>query len=389
AVVHLLAQAAFWFHPMVWWIGARLVDERERACDEAVLDAGSERHSYAESILTTCRLFAESPLPCVSGVTGADLKKRIEHIMTSDVRSRLNMWKKGLLAAAGSAALAVPFVIGVVRVQPALAQAGGTGNAAFDVTSVKPNNSGSGMIRMLPAANGGWQAENVPLGMLVRLAYQLQDNQIVGGPKWLFEDRFDVMGSGTAPGHDGPMFDKVKQMLADRFKLVTHVETREQSMYALVLARSDGKLGEKMTKSTADCTPSGPNGRGRGAGAPSAPGERPKCGFMIGPGRLMVGGQTMAAFATNLSRFVGGIVVDKTGLTGTYDVELTYAPDPGISLTGRDLPPQPGAPPPPAAVGDAPSIFSAVQEQLGLKLDSTKGPVDVLVIDSAEKPRPD
>jgi uncharacterized protein (TIGR03435 family) len=298
------------------------------------------------------------------------------------------MWKKGLLAAAGSAALAVPFVIGVVRVQPALAQTTGNVNAAFDVTSVKPNNSGSGMIRMLPAANGGWQAENVPLGMLVRLAFQLQDNQIVGGPKWLFEDRFDVKGTGTASGGDGPMFDKLKSLLRDRFKLVTHVETREQSMFALVLARNDGKLGEKMTPSTADCTPTGPNGRGRGQAAPPAPGERPKCGFMIGPGRIIVGGQTMASFAQTLSRFAGGIVVDKTGLTATYDVELTYAPDPGISPTGRDLPPQQG-PPPSVANSDAPSIFAAVQEQLGLKLEATKGPVDVLVIDSAEKPMPD
>ena len=388
AVVHLLAQAAFWFHPMVWWIGARLIDERERACDEAVLDAGSERQSYAESILKTCRLFTESPLACVSGVTGADLKRRIEHIMTSHVRSRLNMWKKGLLAVAGSAALAVPFVIGIVRVQPALAQTGGNANAAFDVTSVKPNNAGSGMIRMLPAANGGWQAENVPLGMLVRLAFQLQDNQIVGGPKWLFEDRFDVKGTGTAPGGDGPIFDKLKSLLKDRFKLVTHVETREQSMFALVLARSDGKLGEKMTPSTTDCTPTGPNGRGRGQAAPPVPGERPKCGFMIGPGRIMVGGQTMPSFAQTLSRFVGGIVVDKTGLAGTYDIELSYAPDPAINFAGRDLPPQPGAPPP-VGNSDAPSIFAAVQEQLGLKLESTKGPVDVLVVDSAEKPTPD
>jgi uncharacterized protein (TIGR03435 family) len=243
------------------------------------------------------------------------------------------------------------------------------------------------MIRMLPAANGGWQAENVTAGMLVRLAFQLQDNQIVGGPKWLFEDRFDVKGTGTAPGRDGAVFDKLKSMLKDRFKLVTHVETREQPLYALVLARRDGKLGEKMTPSTADCTPAGPNGRGRGQAAPPAPGERPKCGFMIGPGRIMVGGQTMAAFAQNLSRFVGGIVVDKTGLTGTYDVELSYAPDPGINAFGRDLPPQPG--PAPVATGDAPSIFAAVQEQLGLKLDATKGPVDVLVIDSAEKPTQD
>jgi uncharacterized protein (TIGR03435 family) len=387
ALVHLLAQAAFWFHPLVWWIGARLVDERERACDEAVVGAGSERQTYAEGILKTCRLFTESPLVCVSGVTGADLKKRIEHIMLNDVRSGLATWKKGLLAVAGCAAIAAPFVVGVMTVTPLLAQQPST-NAAFDVTSVKPNNEGSGRVFMLPAANGGWQATNVTLGQLVRLAFQLQDNQLVGGPKWLFEDRFDVKGTGTAPGRDGPLFDKLKAMLADRFKLVTHAETREESIYQLVLARRDGKLGDKLTRSTTDCTPAGPNGRGRGQPAPIAPGERPKCGFMIGPGHIMVGGQTMASFATTLSRFAGGIVVDKTGLSGTYDVELSYAPDPGISPTGRDLPPQPGGPPP-AVNSDAPSIFSAVQEQLGLKLESTKGPVDVLVIDSAEHPTQD
>jgi bla regulator protein BlaR1 len=383
AILHLLAQAAFWFHPLVWWIGARLIDERERACDEAVVNGGSERHAYAESILKTCRLFTESPLVCVSGVTGADLKQRIEHIMLNEVRSGLTAWKKGLLAVAGCGAMAVPFVVGVMSVTPLLAQQPST-DAAFDVTSVKPNTAGSGMIRMLPAANGGWQAENVPLGMLVRIAFQLQDNQIVGGPKWLFDDRFDVKGTGAAPGRDGPLFDKLKSMLKDRFKLVTHVETREQSIYALVLARSDGKFGEKMTPSATDCTPTGPLGRGRGQPAAPVPGQRPKCGFMIGPGRIMIGGQTMAAFAQNLSRFVGGIVVDKTNLSGTYDIELSYAPDPGLSLTGRDLPPQPG--PPPVANSDAPSIFAAVQEQLGLKLEPTKAPVDVLVIDSAEKP---
>ena len=165
----------------------------------------------------------------VSGVTGADLKKRIEHIMLKDVPAGLRPWKKGLLAAAICAATAVPFVLGVMSVTPLLAQQPST-DAAFDVTSVKQNNAGSGIIRMLPAANGGWQAENVTAGMLVRLAFQLQDNQIVGGPKWLFEDRFDVKGTGTAPGRDGALFDKLKSMLKDRFKLVTHVETREQPL---------------------------------------------------------------------------------------------------------------------------------------------------------------
>ena len=96
----------------------------------------------------------------------------------------------------------------------------------------------------------------------------------------------------------------------------------------------------------------------------------------------------MTAFATQLSRFVGGVVVDKTGLTGTYDLELSYAPDPAINGFGRDLPPQPGAPPP-AANSDAPSLFGALQEQLGLKLEATKGMIDVLVVDSAEKPAAD
>ena len=392
AAAHMAVQAAFWFHPLVWWLGTKLIDERERACDEAVLGAGREPYAYAESIVKTCQLLVESPLACVSGVTGSELKKRIEHIMTNEMPSALNAWKKCLLAVAGSAAVAVPFAVGVVTVAPVQARQraaeASTSSAAFDVTSVKPNNSGSGRVGIMPGANGGFQAENVTIGMMIRMSNQLQDNQIVGGPKWLFEDRFDIVGTGTAPGRDGTPMEKFKTLLVDRFKLVTHMEKREQSMFALVLARKDGKLGEKMTPSTADCTPQGPNGRGRGPLPPPAPGERPKCGAMIGPGRLAVGGQSLSAFATQLSRFVGGIVVDKTGLTGTYDLELTYSPDQGINAFGRDLPPQPGAPPP-AVNTDAPSLFGALQEQLGLKLEPTKGMVDVLVIDSVEKPAAD
>jgi uncharacterized protein (TIGR03435 family) len=288
----------------------------------------------------------------------------------------------------------------VVFVGTALvAQTSASPSAAFDVTSVKLNNSGSGRIMMLPAANGGWQATNVTLGMLVRIAFQIQDNQIVGGPKWLFEDRFDVMGSGTAPGRDGVMFAKLQTLLADRFHVVTHREKRELPMYALVQSRRDGKLGEKISPSTVDC-PTAPAAGGRGpAPGPGpgpgrgpqfvlpAPGERPRCGFGIGPGSIMAGGSTMAALAQQLSRIVGSIVEDKTNLTGQFDYTLTYAPDPGLGGRG-DLPPLPGGGAP-TAPSDAPSIFAALQEQLGLKLESTKGPVDVLVIDSADKPTAD
>jgi uncharacterized protein (TIGR03435 family) len=241
---------------------------------------------------------------------------------------------------------------------------------------------------MMQGANGAWKSNNVTAGTLIRLAYQLQGDQLVGGPKWLFEDRFDVTGTGTAPGRDGSQFDKVKSLLTDRFKLVTHMETREQPVYALVLARRDGTLGMKMTPSSTDCSPTGPNGRGRGPAPLLAPGERPKCGLLFGPGRLFASGQTVSSLASDLSRFVGRMVVDRTGLTGTYDVELEFAPNPGINVGGRDMPHAPAGDAP-ATNSDGPSIFAALQEQLGLKLESTRGPVNVLVIDGAKKPTQD
>jgi beta-lactamase regulating signal transducer with metallopeptidase domain len=112
--LHMLVEAVFWFHPLVWWIGARMVEERERACDEGVLSLGNEPGAYAEAILAICKLYVESPLACVSGVTGADLKKRIEAIMNNRIGLGLNLTKKLLLASAGAAALAAPIAIGVL-----------------------------------------------------------------------------------------------------------------------------------------------------------------------------------------------------------------------------------------------------------------------------------
>jgi len=391
AMLHMAVQTLFWFHPMVWWIGARLVDERERACDEAVIEAGSRRETYAESILTTCRLYVASPIVSFSGVTGADLRKRIEHIMTNDAVRSLSAWRRCLLAAVGVAAIVIPAVVGV-RVQSVLAQPLTTAlTAAFDVTSVKPNNSGSGMISMTPAANGGFQATNVTVGFMIRTAYGLQDSQIVGGPSWLFDDRFDIVGSGTAPGKDGTPLEKFKALLADRFHLAMHVEQRELPIYALVMAKSDGKPGENLKPAAVDCVLEAAAARGRGpaaAPAPPAPGQAPRCGVGLGLGMLAMGGQPMANIARQLSRIVGRIVVDRTNLQGAYDMTLTYAPDPGLGARG-DLPPQLNGAPPSGAITDRPNIFSAIQEQLGLKLESTRGPVDVLVIDRLDKPTSD
>jgi len=113
AVLHMAVEALFWFHPMVWWIGARLVEERERACDEGVMRLGREPRVYADAILNVCRMYVESPLACVAGVTGADLRKRVEAIMTNRIGRRLNSAKRLLLAGAAAMAVAAPVVIGL------------------------------------------------------------------------------------------------------------------------------------------------------------------------------------------------------------------------------------------------------------------------------------
>jgi bla regulator protein BlaR1 len=122
AAFHMLVEAVFWFHPLVWWLGLRMVDERERACDEEVLQAGSEAHVYAETILKVCEFYLESPLTCMSGITGSDLKKRMERIMRNRVGENLKIRKKLLLATAGIAALALPVVVGVMTASRLRAQ---------------------------------------------------------------------------------------------------------------------------------------------------------------------------------------------------------------------------------------------------------------------------
>jgi TonB family protein len=122
AAMHMVVEAIFWFHPLVWWLGARLVEERERACDEAVLLLGNQPEVYAESILKTCEFCVASPLACVSGVTGADLKQRIVRIMTQRSGDKLGFLKKLLLVAIGTGAVSAPIVAGLIKAPVATAQ---------------------------------------------------------------------------------------------------------------------------------------------------------------------------------------------------------------------------------------------------------------------------
>jgi beta-lactamase regulating signal transducer with metallopeptidase domain len=132
AAIHMVVEALFWFHPAVWWIQARLLEERERACDEAVLQSGNESELYAESILNVCKFYVESPLACVSGVTGSDLKRRIVRIMEEQMGKKLDLGRKILLGLAATVVLAVPITFGLVHINPVSAQTNLTQDIAGD-----------------------------------------------------------------------------------------------------------------------------------------------------------------------------------------------------------------------------------------------------------------
>lgn len=287
---------------------------------------------------------------------------------------------KPLLVCA-AAALSVATVLSQSTPQP-----------TFDVASVKRNLSGGQM--MMRNAPGNVSMANVPLRQVIRQAYQLQDFQIVGGPEWINSDRFDIDARFDAAtpvaGMSPPqrMQAMLRSLLADRFKLAARMETREMPIYALVVARGDGELGPRMTPGP-DCASraggppqGGRRGRGPGPGEVFTPGAAPPCSSRGGFGQYQANGAPLAMLVNMLSQMTGRTVVDRTGLTGSYQIDLKWTPTPDQLPPG---PPPPGVELPPVDP-NGPSLFTALQEQLGLRLDSQRGPVDVLVIERIEAP---
>ncbi len=308
--------------------------------------------------------------------------------------------RASLLTVAGLALFTDTATIRIAADAAPQAQAGNASPApSFEVASVKANKSGEGFIRFGLLPGGNFTAQNVPAKELVRFAYGFQNFQIEGGPGWINSDRFDVTARAgtdappTGPGQVGPVNLMMRALLADRFKLVVRRETKEMPIYSLVLARADGRLGPGMERTTTNCAELMAARRGGGAPpgpppgpplGPPAPGAKPQCGMFMGPGNIGAGDTTLANFAQALSVRVSRIVVDKTGLAGNYSFALQFAPE---QLPAGPAPP--GAPPLPVIDPNAPSLFTALQEQLGLKLESTRGPVEMLIIENIEQPTPD
>ena len=292
------------------------------------------------------------------------------------------MMKSRFLGTVGVVAL-LGGIVGVLEAQTPV-------TPAFEVASVKPNKSGDGPTMAGMQPGGRVTMINSPLRVLIRNAYQLQDFQIAGAPTWINTERFDVVAKAPGdlppprPGIVGPAQFMMRSLLADRFKLVVHLETRELPIYAIEMARSDGTLGPQLHGSNVDCAAI-TAARGRSGEPPAEPSgaDHLQCGYRASGGRasggeIMAGGVPLALLVSTLSQMVQQIVVDKTGLTGNFDYELKWTPD--------QVPPQVGTPQLPTIDSQGPSIFTALQEQLGLRFQSQKGPAQVLVIDHVEHP---
>jgi uncharacterized protein (TIGR03435 family) len=475
AAVHMAVEAIFWFHPLVWWIGSRMLEERELACDEAVLRMGCEPTEYVEGILKVCRFYRESPLPCVSGVTGADIKKRLRAVLAGGIAHELSGGKKLALATIGLAALAVPFGIGVwdppalhaqstaqrslagtwqgtlrvgerdlrivmkisndtggwkalmyrvdqgpastpsrsITVQgssieisfPGIGatyegKLGADGNslsgrwmrlqtvpfnltrATSDTAWVIPEQP-TAPNRMAPDANPAFEAATIKLSRpddhrsptiqiqtrrlltwnksvmnLITYAYSINPSEVVNGPNWL-DTKYDIIAQ---PGGEGQPSEQqwrimLQKLLAERFKLAYHRVKKEVSIYALTVTKNGPKL---LTPSTGD-----PKGLPNLA--------------MSARGRFRARNATMLDFAGELQSWQDRPVVDQTGIQGRYDFSLNWTPDDfqASHFTGVPVPQD---------SNEVPDLFTAIQAQLGLRLESTKGSVDVMVIDRVERP---
>jgi len=358
AVIQMFVETVFWFHPLVWWIGNRMVEERERACDEEVLLLTGEARTYAEGILNICKLYVESPLAGVSGVTGgANLKKRIEEIMKNRISLRLNFGKKLLLAAVGMLVASAPLIVGLAKTQT-------TATPAFEVASLKQVPDKEAVpLSILPRRTPGRFAWNTALGRLMCYAYHLPLWRISG-----IDTKAPIFYTIAATMDANATEDQVRLMLRalliDRFKIVSHKETRQLPGYALIVGKNGSKLKTASASGEAPPMPDFFN-------PPPAAWEGRIFTSMPGVGISAIVGRRVSTsqLADELSEDLDAFVWDQTGMTGKYYFGFKF-----LSVQH------------PSDTADAPSIFSVLQDELGLRLEKQKGPVEILVVDHYEKP---
>jgi bla regulator protein blaR1 len=363
ATLHMFAEALFWFHPLIWWIGTRIIDERERACDEQVLAQGHASRSYAEGILKVCEHYLKAPLTGVAGVGGANLTQRIEAIMKNRLIERLGVVRKVVLTLVASATISIPLATGVLTSPHARAD-----DAEAHISSLR-----NVSVRVAVPSSGVGGSYN-PLGLLlqsesrVQAVYSLRNviasvygvdpSQVVGkdlSKEPLYEVTMDNPWrlSPEATGEERGARYKAsleelpgltRDLLATHFGLVVKRERRQLAGYVLTIGSGGSKLDQDS----------------------SAPFWKEGAGYS--QGEIFATKAPISLIVRLLDGMFRAPVVDQTGLTGTFDYKLTWSPS------------SPGATPEPA------TMAKALEEQLGLHLEAKPVTVEVINVVSLKSP---
>ncbi len=389
AAMHMVVEAIFWFHPAVWWIERKLVAERERACDEAVLRAGSSPQDYAEGILEVCRQSIGMRLACVAGVSGSDLRARVEAIMRNEIGRPMTAGRRLTLAVAIVAVVAGPVAGGALSVQSQLVV---PPSLSFETASVirdtRPGPENPGPLRLeaslmrhvMSRGGGGPFRLSGPVSSMIQAAYHVTNFQIDGGPDWVFSDRYAIDARTPADATTGQKRAMLQSLLADRFQLTLRRETRTLPVYELAVA--DGGLKISPAK-PGDCIPmkevrwdvidleaplfvcDGWRRRPLSQSPETRP--RPQWPRVH---RIEAGAALMASLIEFISPDVDRPVVDRTGFAEPFNFVLDFAASADMDRIATS----------------GPTIFAALQEQLGLQLRPVDARIEVFVIERAERP---
>jgi uncharacterized protein (TIGR03435 family) len=365
-LVHILqsaVEAVFFYHPAVWWISGHMRTERELCCDDMAVSFTGDAVVYARALAEFAT--ARWAQPAVMAANGGSLAGRIARLLGQTVPSRCPS------CGSGPAATLILLAIGACAL---VAQSGV--RPQFEVASVKPSSAGSvANVRPLP----GRLTADAPLQILIQYAYGVQPFQVVDSAKWLQLGRYAIDAKADGNTSRNQMFLMLQSLLADRFGLKLHRETRDMPVYALAPAKGGLRLPPpsdgNCVESVAEAAPEWAGGR------MAAPGEvpftPPLCGSVgLALGTMQGGRVAMPELVRKLSLMLDRAVIDNTGYTGLFDLRIHFVPD-------ASTPAMP--PPPPGSDVPGPSLPQALR-QLGLQLESTKGPVEVIVVDHAQRP---
>jgi uncharacterized protein (TIGR03435 family) len=372
-ILQSVAESLLFYHPGVWWVSGHIRAERELCCDDIAVSISGDAFTYARA-LAQLESYRPAHLTAAIAANDGSLPNRIARLLGRSRPAIRTGLGPDVITVAGLLVVAAYGLFGQSSDSP-----------RFAVASIKRDPSREQLSIAAPIGvgyrpGGRLVAGNAPLAMLIQRAYAVQGFQVVGGPAWIHTDGYDIDAKPESSTDQKQMWLMLRTLLADRFKLAMHTETRSLPVYDLLAVKSGTKLPAPRSGACSEALTAMPERGQQRQAPPCGPGL-----IKSGTGLTMEGiSVSIPAFAKMLSTMMGREVIDKTGFAGRFALHLEFAMD--DALAGLPNSVGPDAPGQPADAAARPSIHTALQEQLGLRLQASTGPVDVLVIDHIERP---